>query len=270
MLLGSTAISIYLDFKEEIWPCLEIEYLPCLQVTWHFLLPIKGDAASPPDKAAQWGCFPGVAQTRVARTRTAPTDKYAQSYSQWDPDSHRVLREHVSHICIPFLSWASGPIPPLSPAGRGCSSRGLHPCTQQHPPRGSPEHPPSPTSPGSRGISTPWCITCCSEYMEALWDWNSHFSQSLGTPGAFQEPRLPTTSQVSLMWPETQISSSVVHTPKGMDPTRVTKPFLPSFPASRNRAKHSAQAPSLGTPKTWWTIKIIHLPCSTGHGASKN
>lgn len=64
------------------------------------------------------------------------------------------------------------------------------------------------------------------------------------------------------MLPETQISN----TSQAMDLACVTKPFLPSFPASRNRAKCSAQAPCLETPKTWkmvhHIVQVLELPQS--------
>lgn len=62
--------------------------------------------------------LPWGAQIPVARTRTAPTDKYTNSYYQWDISSHRAPQERPSHTAIPVFAAF------LAPSGLSAQQEG--------------------------------------------------------------------------------------------------------------------------------------------------
>lgn len=170
MLLGSTAISICLDFKEEIWSCLEIEYLPCLQVRERFLLPVPWNPAVPSTATAARLC-PWVcpnARTRT-RTRTAPTAEHTNSYKYTSAISAPtgVPKSPLPHCQPPFAAFLT--LPSLS-AQQGGDDLPGH-CTQQCPltvPTASSHS--QPQGAGESHISTLWCSACSSQYNQRLWE----------------------------------------------------------------------------------------------------
>lgn len=153
MLLGSTAISICLDFKEEIWSCLEIEYLPCLQVRERFLLPVPWNPAVPSTAPQQPGSVrgcaqmpgpgPGPGQHPQLNTPTPINTPVRYQLPQGSPRA-------PSHTASPRLLLSS-PCPASQPSREGMISQDTAHSSvpwqcPQHPPTPSPREQVNPTS----------------------------------------------------------------------------------------------------------------------------